>query len=82
MLGAFVVAAISSRRNIHIVVLFMLLLVFAALIFRGFDADQNMISQRSYPHFTAADPPPNKSQHWLLLAGTSRPGDKITNGGC
>jgi len=44
MLGAFVVAANSSRRSIHIVVLSMLLLVFAMLIFRGFDADQNLIS--------------------------------------
>ena len=64
MLGAFVVAAISSRRNIHIVVLSMLLLVFAALIFRSFDADQNLISQTSFPHFTIADPQPNKSLHW------------------
>ncbi len=57
MLGAFVIAAVSSRRNIHIVVLFISLLVFAALIFRSFDADQNLISQRSFPHFTATDPP-------------------------
>ncbi len=57
MLGAFVIAAISSRRNIHIVVLSILLLVFAALIFRSFDADQSLISQRSFPHFTATDPP-------------------------
>jgi len=64
MLGGFVVAAISSRRNIHIVVLSMVLLVFAALISRSFDADQNLISQRSFSHFTAAVPPPNKSLHW------------------
>ncbi len=64
MLGGFVVAAISSRRNIHIVVLSMSLLVFAALIFRSFDADQNLISQSSFPHFTAAVPLPNNSLHW------------------
>ncbi len=64
VLGAFVVAAISSRRNIHIVVLFMVLLVFAAMIFLSFDADQNLTSHRSFPHFTTVDPPPNKSLHW------------------
>ena len=64
LLAALVVAALSSQRNIHIVVMSMVLLVFAALIFLSFDADQNLTSQRSFPHFTATDPPLNKSLHW------------------